>query len=129
MIRRTPRSTRTDTLFPYTTLFRSTSSRRKVHARLKHEQRKFQSARKAIGMGLVIDPVRNGMGPQIAERRSGHQQKNIPGLPEIGLDTLRVVKLRVTEHGAIDRVCGHKYYRGRRHGSSALTPDLPTPTN
>src|SRR3546814_7511812 len=25
MIRRTPRSTRTDTLFPYTTLFRSTS--------------------------------------------------------------------------------------------------------
>src|SRR3546814_6266951 len=27
MIRRPPRSTRTDTLFPYTTLFRSTSSR------------------------------------------------------------------------------------------------------
>src|SRR3546814_1024321 len=28
MIRRPPRSTRTDTLFPYTTLFRSASSRR-----------------------------------------------------------------------------------------------------
>src|SRR3546814_3284028 len=28
MIRRPPRSTRTDTLFPYTTLFRSTSARR-----------------------------------------------------------------------------------------------------
>src|SRR3546814_5203907 len=28
MIRRPPRSTRTDTLFPYTTLFRSTSERR-----------------------------------------------------------------------------------------------------
>src|SRR3546814_18155218 len=33
MIRRPPRSTRTDTLFPYTTLFRSLSSMRKVIAR------------------------------------------------------------------------------------------------
>src|SRR3546814_10859896 len=30
MIRRTPRSTRTDTLFPYTTLFRSQPTRRSV---------------------------------------------------------------------------------------------------
>src|SRR3546814_2553131 len=30
MIRRPPRSTRTDTLFPYTTLFRSTKSKRRV---------------------------------------------------------------------------------------------------
>src|SRR3546814_20279015 len=76
-------------------------------------------------MGLVIDPVRNGMGPQIAERRSGHQQKNIPGLTEIGLDTLRVVKLRVAEHGAIDRVCGHQSDRGRSNGGSAVLPELP----
>src|SRR3546814_8116759 len=32
MIRRPPRSTRTDTLFPYTTLFRSISQRRDVRA-------------------------------------------------------------------------------------------------
>src|SRR3546814_5937829 len=32
MIRRPPRSTRTDTLFPYTTLFRSTGSRRRPTA-------------------------------------------------------------------------------------------------
>src|SRR3546814_3972980 len=32
MIRRPPRSTRTDTLFPYTTLFRSTD-RRQLHSR------------------------------------------------------------------------------------------------
>src|SRR3546814_1096909 len=31
MIRRPPRSTRTDTLFPYTTLFRSSEGRRAVH--------------------------------------------------------------------------------------------------
>src|SRR3546814_15009644 len=31
MIRRTPRSTRTDTLFPYTTLFRSSAHQRLAH--------------------------------------------------------------------------------------------------
>src|SRR3546814_14155373 len=31
MIRRPPRSTRTDTLFPYTTLFRSHQGKRQVH--------------------------------------------------------------------------------------------------
>src|SRR3546814_2427445 len=34
MIRRPPRSTRTDTLFPYTTLFRSHASLRRAAARL-----------------------------------------------------------------------------------------------
>src|SRR3546814_4114332 len=34
MIRRPPRSTRTDTLFPYTTLFRSIDLRRRNHLRL-----------------------------------------------------------------------------------------------
>src|SRR3546814_1977067 len=33
MIRRPPRSTRTDTLFPYTTLFRSSARRRRTYAR------------------------------------------------------------------------------------------------
>src|SRR3546814_11924484 len=37
MIRRPPRSTRTDTLFPYTTLFRSTCRRRVLHAWLRFE--------------------------------------------------------------------------------------------
>src|SRR3546814_10797319 len=34
MIRRPPRSTRTDTLFPYTTLFRSSRPRRSSHRRI-----------------------------------------------------------------------------------------------
>src|SRR3546814_1757710 len=41
MIRRPPRSTRTDTLFPYTTLFRSAqrlwAEARRLHARLRSE--------------------------------------------------------------------------------------------
>src|SRR3546814_13712793 len=40
MIRRPPRSTRTDTLFPYTTLFRSSArSRRPASRRLRHRLR------------------------------------------------------------------------------------------
>src|SRR3546814_10462101 len=38
MIRRPPRSTRTDTLFPYTTLFRSKLSRERM---ITHDQRLF----------------------------------------------------------------------------------------
>src|SRR3546814_10715987 len=48
MIRRPPRSTRTDTRFPYTTLFRSTRAR---------------SGR---------NPVRNGEGPRGAQKLAAH---------------------------------------------------------
>src|SRR3546814_8374806 len=46
MIRRPPRSTRTDTLFPYTTLFRSTSSR--ISASSKAMPRAESLAAKAV---------------------------------------------------------------------------------
>src|SRR3546814_16463793 len=42
MLRRPPRSTRTDTLFPYTTLFRSLERVRLCHNRLSHRnERRF----------------------------------------------------------------------------------------
>src|SRR3546814_4293755 len=49
MIRRPPRSTRTDTLFPYTTLFRSPScrSRATTAARPRHEARSASAPRLA----------------------------------------------------------------------------------
>src|SRR3546814_13227179 len=46
MIRRPPRSTRTDTLFPYTTLFRSMSSSRRVGA---------AAAWPGRGAGVIVD--------------------------------------------------------------------------
>src|SRR3546814_7013324 len=46
MIRRPPRSTRTDTLFPYTTLFRSARRRDPVHRR---DQRGADGTRRAQG--------------------------------------------------------------------------------
>src|SRR3546814_8209150 len=47
MIRRPPRSTRTDTLFPYTTLFRS-RSRRTVHASRHDESAAISRARDSL---------------------------------------------------------------------------------
>src|SRR3546814_6958124 len=47
MIRRTPRSTRTDTLFPYTTLFRSKSRARGHH--VAERARRRRRSREAYG--------------------------------------------------------------------------------
>src|SRR3546814_21090180 len=52
MIRRPPRSTRTDTLFPYTTLFRSVRCRRSCRLHRRHE---YAAARLGAG-GEPADP-------------------------------------------------------------------------
>src|SRR3546814_3473060 len=54
MIRRPPRSTRTDTLFPYTTLFRS---RRDVRHRLPVERAERAAGRRQDDSLHGIDPV------------------------------------------------------------------------
>src|SRR3546814_9898793 len=67
MIRRPPRSTRTDTLFPYTTLFRSAVARQPVEEILSHVagrrlDRRPDAARRVvqrlvpavIGIGMVV---------------------------------------------------------------------------
>src|SRR3546814_4434504 len=56
MIRRPPRSTRTDTLFPYTTLFRSTAScvaAPEVHAELSAMTTRFFQAAGVIGLASM----------------------------------------------------------------------------
>src|SRR3546814_12476029 len=59
MIRRPPRSTRTDTLFPYTTLFRSLGGRLRRLAGLRVSAR----SRRARGVD------RAGAGPRLRRRR------------------------------------------------------------
>src|SRR3546814_17081643 len=56
MIRRPPRSTRTDTLFPYTTLFRSDAEPRHVL----FDQEGADAPRSRLGRGLGIDDERVG---------------------------------------------------------------------
>src|SRR3546814_1248368 len=59
MIRRPPRSTRTDTLFPYTTLFRSIGKERAEHPRVGGrsalDHRDGQARRNTVGDQLVGD--------------------------------------------------------------------------
>src|SRR3546814_4426010 len=61
MIRRPPRSTRTDTLFPYTTLFRSDRGRRIHHRGARHPHR----------VDDADPPARAGHGSCAAARRAG----------------------------------------------------------
>src|SRR3546814_9918336 len=51
MIRRPPRSTRTDTLFPYTTLFRSPALQRAGDGSLRHDRGGADAVRAARGDG------------------------------------------------------------------------------
>src|SRR3546814_9749155 len=53
MIRRPPRSTRTDTLFPYTTLFRSLQGRRAAGHQLHRRHRPGRAARCANRQGAA----------------------------------------------------------------------------
>src|SRR3546814_8015902 len=54
MIRRPPRSTRTDTLFPYTTLFRSDTS----VTRMNVTHKPFDDPRVRLAFRLAIDPAK-----------------------------------------------------------------------
>src|SRR3546814_13710642 len=56
MIRRPPRSTRTDTLFPYTTLFRSIERSRAARA-LRHAVSEAEAAIVAAGDGKGLDEL------------------------------------------------------------------------
>src|SRR3546814_1998944 len=57
MIRRPPRSTRTDTLFPYTTLFRSLQSRQNSH----YAARSMFRSVSRPGLPLGREPKRSAM--------------------------------------------------------------------
>src|SRR3546814_2995653 len=57
MFRRPPRSTRTDTLFPYTTLFRSAEYVRACTRRKAVRRRSFAGVIGALSSGLVLAPA------------------------------------------------------------------------
>src|SRR3546814_11199332 len=69
MIRRPPRATRTDTLFPYTTLFRATA----MVARTGSRERPWPLPRRCRGYGSVELAVVGGhVRPALAAGVSGH---------------------------------------------------------
>src|SRR3546814_16510797 len=74
MIRRPPRSTRTDTLFPYTTLFRSRAADFTSAIRNRREQ-----SWKDATLGTVLADIagRNGLTPEVASDLASITLKSI----------------------------------------------------
>src|SRR3546814_11071618 len=71
MIRRPPRSTRTDTLFPYTTLFRSFDGVQPAHleASLQLQQVLLQLALPHLQFEIIGDPRQDMVEPELLARR------------------------------------------------------------
>src|SRR3546814_5751161 len=85
MILRPPRSTRTDTLFPYTTLFRSQRHRRLARAReqrAEHEDRRAHLAHDVIGRD-GRGQCRCARGHHAAEIRSEEHTSELQSLMRI----------------------------------------------
>src|SRR3546814_13267206 len=90
MIRRPPRSTRTDTLFPYTTLFRSSSAQMAaLHARLARAERPFLIVGGVLSDQAVRDITAfaeaNGLPATLGFRRQdGFDQKSFCYAGDLG---------------------------------------------
>src|SRR3546814_6329585 len=86
MIRRPPRSTRTDTLFPYTTLFRSGRTDRSIGTGSRfHDDRLLQGAGQVLGHGAGND-VRSTTGAERhdeGDRRSEEHTSELQSLMRI----------------------------------------------
>src|SRR3546814_917045 len=82
MIRRPPRSTRTDTLFPYTTLFRSAVGSVNVVAEIGEPglELALQTAdeRKAVAVDLAETQAKVGIEPVEAQGRRARRQQILP---------------------------------------------------
>src|SRR3546814_15046752 len=76
MIRRPPRSTRTDTLFPYTTLFRSQLKRNRYYRLVRWmerrlpEQHRYWHALPAVSLLPPICPVESPSARRVIRRQS-----------------------------------------------------------
>src|SRR3546814_1002535 len=80
MIRRPPRATRTDTLFPYTTLFRSGESDRLLHR--PDDPEEVASLREAGDRGLEHG-IRGGGLPQRHRRTRGRSEEHTSELQSL----------------------------------------------
>src|SRR3546814_4923887 len=86
MIRRPPRSTRTDTLFPYTTLFRSllqeraALDHRHVLARVEHDARRQPLVLAQAGRLLALGEAQAGVDLAVDDLRSEEHTSELQSL-------------------------------------------------
>src|SRR3546814_4558237 len=83
MIRRPPRSTRTDTLFPYTTLFRSRSSAMLGPRPSTRVRRQIAAGSLALSLSIGVTPCSSGDGRRTAWRRSEEHTSELQSLMRI----------------------------------------------
>src|SRR3546814_4791123 len=100
MIRRPPRSTRTDTLFPYTTLFRSTNF---DHLLADASAKTFGTTRNLTVVGLDGTSL---AGQQIASQRSEEHTSELQSLMRISyavfcLKKKKTLKVNMTQQDTI----------------------------
>src|SRR3546814_4634887 len=77
MIRRPPRSTRTDTLFPYTTLFRSRGSTVLPNSVTTHSEPQI------VKSGSVVSPRRGDVGRTVPLRNTGRSEEHTSELQSL----------------------------------------------
>src|SRR3546814_3796264 len=115
MIRRPPRSTRTDTLFPYTTLFRSPADqrRRARQAEEAEEHREAEQAEHDRGhRRQVVDVDLDHVGPAVLRRefleRSEEHTSELQSLMRISYAVFCLKKKNITVDISIESADRHK---------------------
>src|SRR3546814_15016844 len=101
MIRRPPRSTRTDTLFPYTTLFRSRALRVELGGQAGHAERLDQPA---------VDEAQHRVAPRLGiwrrrERVGDDVRQDDAGRRAVVEDLARLRRREIGSASCRDRVC------------------------
>src|SRR3546814_17417501 len=104
MIRRPPRSTRTDTLFPYTTLFRSRLVQREPPQQVAEQQQRTEHGGDPPGsLALLLDPQPELGQPQC--RRPSQDKEIAAGVALVAERQIGSPRLRVA---------GQQHRRGRK---------------
>src|SRR3546814_7707518 len=117
MIRRPPRSTRTDTLFPYTTLFRSLQQHRRRGAAAEQMQRQLQAvgAPAEVAADRPVQPERlhepSAMSGT-ADRRSEEHTSELQSLMRISYAVFCLKKKKIKQNTHINtRTTNMIHYR------------------
>src|SRR3546814_8534902 len=115
MIRRPPRSTRTDTLFPYTTLFRSEVETPQGDELVEHHQKLMFAPLRRVGVELLGQPTPDLVEDQAHERSEKHTSE----LQSLMRISYAVFCLKKTRHKYTQQE--HKYRHIRETHSTAHT--------
>src|SRR3546814_14777381 len=100
MIRRPPRSTRTDTLFPYTTLFRSEWSLAELKAQEQMHTRWADPLDEVLKPDVIVEDVEKERlaHAQAERRRELEEQVAVYAEPEDVSEALAEARRRITEY-------------------------------